>query len=326
MIESTRHPVDVALRAVTATFEPSQADFDHAWVRLTEAMSAPAGRRSQTRSRLSWAAATAIVAVVAVLVLQTTSISAAGAVINDLARVVVLTDEMLIPDDQFAYTVTEASRLAEVGQDVIPEVELTHESLLYILSSKYERWSGDQGTVHAQETNHEARFFSAADEEAYYAARLDEGDRLGETVVRTQQDSNSVLEEEDWSTDPDELESMIRAEVGDDEIAVLNKCLNFLRAPLLSPELRAAVLSVIAGLELELVEETGDGGGTFAVEYELEELGPRRLTFTLDADGYLVFEEVVLINGYPELGVPAGTADYRATYSVPFLVDSANLP
>ena len=322
MIESTRHPVDVALRAVTTTIEPSPADIEYAWVRLTEAMSAPSGRRSWNRSRLSWAAATAIVAVVVVLMLQTTSISAASAVINDLARVVVLTDEVVIPDGQFAYTVTEAWRLAFVDQDSVPDVEFTDDYLAYVLEYTSEQWAGDQGTVRDQVTNHEARFFSAADEEAYYAAKLNEGDRLGETVVNTQQDSNSILDEQDWPTDASELEKVIRSEVGDDESAVLEKSLQFLRAPLLPPELRAAVLEVIAELDLELVEEAGDGGGTFAIEYEIEEVGPRRLVFTLNAEGYLVFEELVAVDGYPEEGVPAGTADNRATYTVPSLVDS----
>ena len=141
-------------------------------------------------------------------------------------------------------------------------------------------------------------------------------------MINTQQDSNPILEERDWPTDSRELESLIRSEVGDDESAVLDKCLQFLRAPLLPPELRAAVLQVIAGLDLELVEENGDGGGTFAIEYELEEAGRRRQVFTLNADGYLISEELVAVDGYLEGVVPAGTVEYRATHSVPVLVDS----
>ena len=70
-----------------------------------------------------------------------------------------------------------------------------------------------------------------------------------------------------------ELEAKIRASAGDDDIAVLDECLDLLREPLLPPELRSAVLQVIAGLDLELVEEGADGGGTFSVDYELED-GP----------------------------------------------------
>ncbi|HET7847002.1 MAG TPA: hypothetical protein VFL72_05875, partial [Acidimicrobiia bacterium] len=150
MTESTRHPVDVALRAVTTTFEPTPADFEYAWERLNEALSAPSGRRSRTHSRLSWAVAVALVAVVAVLVLQTTSISPAGAVISDLARVVTLTEDMVIPDDQFAYTITEASALATVDQDSVPDVDLAGDSLPYILTYTREQWTGDRGTVRDQ--------------------------------------------------------------------------------------------------------------------------------------------------------------------------------
>ena len=321
MIESTIHPVDVALRALTVTLEPRRADFEHVLDRLNEAMFAPPARKSRIRSRLSWTTAAALITAFIVLMFQTTSITPAGAVLVELAQQVVLIDEMTIPDDRFVHTITEASVMTYVGQDAVPDVALPHDTLLYILPRTLERWSGDQGTVRLQETNHDPQFFSAADEEAYNAAGLDVGDRLRETVDRTQQESNSILDE-DWPTDPGELEVKIRAEVGDDDIAFLKKSLEFLREPLVSPELRAAVLQLVAGLELELVEESSDGGGTFSVEYELERLGQRRLTFTVNAEGFLTFEEELIIDGYPEFGVPAGTAENSATYSVPVLVDS----
>ena len=200
-------------------------------------------------------------------------------------------------------------------------IEIEHDSLFYLLPYSRESWSGDQGTVRLQDTTHQPRFFSAADEAAYFAAGLDEGDHIGETIVITQPDTNRALDE-DWPTDPGQLETAIRSQVGDDEIAVLNECLVLLREPLLPSELRAAVLQVVAGLDLELVDENSDGGGTFSVDYELEGLGPRSYTFSLNATGYLTFEELVAIDGYPDQGVPAGTAESIATYSVPVLVDS----
>ena len=321
MIESTSHAVDVALRAMTVTLEPRRSDFEYALDRLNETMFEPPDRKARTRSRLSWTTAAALIAVFTVLMFQITSITPASAFLVELAQQVVLIDEMSIPDGRFVHSMTEASVMTYVGQDAVPAVELPHDTLLYILPRTYERWSGDQGTVRLQETNHDPEFFSAADEEAYFAARLHEGDRLGETVDRTQQESNSILDE-DWPTDPGELEGKIRAEARDDDIAFLKKSLEFLREPLVSPELRAAVLQLVAGLELELVEESSDGGGTFSVEYELERLGQRRLTFTVNTDGFLTFEEELIVDGYPEYGVPSGTAEYSATYSVPVLVDS----
>jgi hypothetical protein len=84
------------------------------------------------------------------------------------------------------------------------------------------------------------------------------------------------------------------------------------------------VLRVIAGLDLELVEESPDGAGTFSTV--LEGYTAMRLTFTLDATGHLRFEELILVDGDPDRGVPPGTAEYTANYTVPRLVDSADLP
>ena len=46
-----------------------------------------------------------------------------------------------------------------------------------------------------------------------------------------------------------------------------------------------------------------------------------QLTFTLDTDGYLIFEEVVVVDGYPDDGVPPGTVELSQTHRVPVLVD-----
>ena len=45
------------------------------------------------------------------------------------------------------------------------------------------------------------------------------------------------------------------------------------------------------------------------------------MIFTLDVAGHLILEQIVLVDGYPDLGVPPGTIESTATYSVPVLVD-----
>lgn len=117
---------------------------------------------------------------------------------------------------------------------------------------------------------------------------------------------------------------MIRSLVGDTDLKVLETCLEMLRETLIPPELRTAVLRVIAGLDLELVEESPDGAGTFSVSFETPQ--PTRLTFTLAATGHLQSEESVLIDGDAELGVPPGTAETTAVYTVPRLVADTDLP
>jgi hypothetical protein len=256
---------------------------------------------------------------ITVLVVQTTSISAAGAVLTDLVQVVEMADPLVIPDDVFAYTMVEAEVLAEVAEDSLG-IDIGHDTLFYILPYTLERWTGDQGTVQVQKKVHQPRFFSAEDEAAYDAAGFAAADQVGETVDITQLETNRALDEE-WSTDPDQLEADIRARVGDDDIALLEECLMLLREPLLPLDLRSAVLEVVAGLDLELVEKGEGGGGTFSIAYELDEVGRRQLTFTLDADGYLIFEEVVVVDGYPDDGVPPGTAELSQTHRVPVLVD-----
>jgi hypothetical protein len=320
MTENARHPVDVALRAVTTTLESRSDDFEFARDRLMEAIAAASEPRTRTMARVPWAVATALIVAFTVFVVQTTSTSPAGAVISDLVQVVETSDHLVIPDDLFALTVTEGESIAIVGPDTLGGVEIEHDFLFYILPATIERWTGDQGTVRSQKTVRPPRFFSAADEAAYSAAGLNERDRVGEAVIHTQPENNRALDEE-WPTNPGELESTIRSRVGNDEFDVLNECLVLLREPLLPLELRAAVLEVVAGLDLELVEKGDDGGGTFSFDYELED-GPRALTFRLDGAGYLVFEDTVLVEGYPDQGVPPGTSEHRVTYTLPVIVDS----
>ena len=321
MTETSLHPVDLALRAVTTTFEPSRADFDSARVKLMEAISSTLPP-SRSRIQPLWAAFIALSLVIAVFLVQTTSTSPAEALITELARVVETTDPLVIPDDLFAYTQTEATVLMEVDPESLEGVEIPHGSLAYGLPQTRETWMGDEGTARLSTTYFRPVFFSSADEAAYYAAGLDQRDRIGETVTETQPDASGVLDEMDWPTDPVELETRIRSLVGDTDLEVLETSLKLLRETLIPPRLRTAVLLVIAGLDLELVDESPDGAGTFSVELDES----MRLTFTLDATGYLRFEELILVDGDPDRGVPPGTAEYTADYTAPRLVDSADLP
>jgi len=326
MTETTHHPVDLAIRALTTTIDPSRADFDYARNRLTEAISTATRPPTRTRSRRSWAIGLALLMVIAVFLVQTVTSSPASALITELAEVALTTDPLVIPDDQFGYIRIDSTSLATAGQDAFGDIDIAYESVLYSLSYARESWIGDEGTVRQRTTYLSAAFLSPADESAYYAAGLDKGDHLGETIVETQLDTNQILDETAWPTDPVELEATIRSHVGDDRTEILQECLGLLREPLLPPELRSAVLLVIAGLDPELVDESPDGAATFSVGFEQEDQEPMRLTFTLDTAGHLTFEELVLVDGYPDLGVPPGTVDSSATYSVPFLVDRANLP
>ena len=321
MTETSLHPVDLALRAVTTTFEPSRADFELSRVKLMDAISS-ASPPSRSRIRLSLVAAITLLVATAVFLVQTASTSPAAALITELAEVADVTDPLVIPDDQFAYFQTDSTGLVEVGPDALGGVDIEHDSLFYSLPQTRESWIGNQGTVRLRTHNLPPVFFSAADEAAYYTAGLDQGDHIGETIVKTQPDTNRILDERDWPTDPVELEATIRSMVGEVDGDVLQECLGLIREPLIPPELRTAVLRVIAGLDLELVDESPDGAGTFSVELDES----MRQTFTIDPTGHLIFEEVVLVDGYPDRGVPPGTAEYTANYTVPRLVDSADLP
>jgi len=323
MTETSLHPVDLALRAVTTTFEPSRADFELSRVKLMDAVSS-ASSPSSVRIRIAWATAVALLVVLAVSLIQTASTSPAEALITELAEVAEVTDPLVIPDDLFAYTQTEATVLMEVDPESLEGVEIPHDSLAYGLPQTRETWMGDEGTARLSTTYFRPVFFSSADEAAYYAAGLDQRDRIGETVTETQPDASGVLDEMDWPTDPVELETRIRSLVGDTDLEVLETSLKLLRETLIPPRLRTAVLLVIAGLDLELVDESPDGAGTFSVSFESPE--PKRWTFTLDATGYLRFEELILVDGDPDRGVPPGTAEYTADYTAPRLVDSADLP
>ena len=87
MTETTRHPVDLALRAATTTLDPSRADFEYARVKLTEATSSIPRPPTRSRARLSWATGIAVVVVIAIFLVQTSAVSPAEALITELAEV-----------------------------------------------------------------------------------------------------------------------------------------------------------------------------------------------------------------------------------------------
>jgi hypothetical protein len=127
-------------------------------------------------------------------------------------------------------------------------------------------------------------------------------------------------------TDPTALDKAIRqAAVNDrglpETVEYLDVALDILREPLTSPQLRAATLRLIAQLpDLELVETARDDSFTFAVEYRDQDVDSRQ-TFTLSKQGYLLTEEIRILEPNPRFGIPADTDIFTAIHTPATIVD-----
>lgn len=325
-----KHPVDDLLRALAGSPEVDAGDLAYIQSRLDAAIQdEKRAHRIQNRRRrvMVWAAAATALVVGASLVLQTTRVSPAEATLEAIAEVVETVDPLTVSDSEFVYTRSEVQARSIVPREALDDLAYEGDELVYLLSSTRETWFGSDGSVQIRTTVHDASFLAPEDEAVYYAAGLDQQDDIGKTDTLTVTDPA----QDDWPTDPHQLDQTIRArmtqgQVLPETVEYLTTALNIIREAYISPELRAAILRLIADLDgLEHPADSADEPAEFYIEYPDQGV-MIRFTFRIDSQGYLRFEERVNLEVDTNLGVPADTPVFRAEYTRPTVTANLQAP
>jgi len=326
------HPVDDAVRRSADQIEPSDTERRLAEDRLRATIQAEQQEREQPRPlsrRWLWAAAAALAAVAVFLGVQVLRPTPTEAAMEEIARLVEAADPTEVPEQDFLYTDATVTSLVVVPADMLGDPAYEGDFLSYLLPSRRETWYGSDNTLQIRTTNQPPVFFSPDDEAAYYAAGLDDQDRIGQTTTDTVTDDSDFGQ---WPTNPDELDAAIREQIPPEtgrpnEVEYLEIALGLIREVFTPPDLRATTLTLIGRIPgLELVDQTSEQT-TFAIEYEQDEdeVETRR-TFTLTSRGELVSEQTRILEDHPRLKTPADTPIFTAQYSTPIIVDTLDQP
>jgi hypothetical protein len=268
--------------------------------------------------------ATALVAVVA-LVAQLITPPPAEAALQEIARAAESTPAIVPPSGEYAHVVETTMRMGVVPADAFADGS---QDLVYFLETTYERWVSDD-EVRLRTTVGEPVFLSPADESRYYSGGFDSADTVGQTTLETLTGVSTILDEGPWPTDPSELEATLRALAPTGtgrpaDIEVLDLAVDLIREAETPPELRAAAVTVISGLDPRLVERMEDGGGAFSFSWQ--EPLPSQLIVTIDGSGFLVREQLIRTAGDPSLGLPANTVIEDTRYGPWEIVDESDVP
>jgi hypothetical protein len=190
-------------------------------------------------------------------------------------------------------------------------------------------WQGD--TVRLETTVGRPVFFDQEMEDFYYAHELDAADSVGETRVDVLAGIANEANPAAWSTDPDQLAAQMREAADADpaelpfEVKMLEVADELLAPQLLaSPALRAALLDVLATLDID-DQALSDGRILASVTYQRHGFGTVTSDWIFDGSGYLVERRSTTIDG-DESGVwPAGTVFDSLAQSPPTLVAEAGV-
>lgn len=315
------HPLDLLLREATGSPQASETEYLHGRRMLNAAIAAEAKRASGFARAGQWlprlaAAGAAFVLVIAIGIsislLQPPPVTALGELANVAERV----ERTSAADGEYLYSRESGVSIhvrdgADLGE---PELGL----VAYLLPINEETWVAN-GTRFVSRATLQPVFFSAEAEAAYFAAGLDVSDGVGETREETTNQPVQIIDERDWPTTPGQLRQAMRSYVSNEGTAVatdvqlVELAATLLRETDASPDLRAATIRVLEDLDVE-VTERGDGSGlSVGIEYTDGVAKMRVIEF--DAESNLVREYERWLEGDPQLGVPAGTIVYDATFS-----------
>jgi hypothetical protein len=314
---SEQHNIDQLLRDLTGDPLPTQAETDAAraqlWARITAPSPTPAAGHPR-HVRVGWAAGlTAVMLIVALVVLPNIGSNVAQAALTEIAHATEALDPTVLPPGAYLHTRSEQTNLAILPGSDFPGIDT--ESVAYLISSTREIWLGDGGVVQVRTTNHTPAFFSPTTEQAYYQGGLDQLDALGEIVTLTMTGSTDPYGDIAWSDDPTQLRQQMLDHIHQggsdlpDDVELFELSEQLLTETGAQPPLRAAILRVLAGIDLELIRTTPTGETQIAInETEL------RHSMTVDATGRLLTATTTTLNADNEHRIPAGTIIHQATY------------
>jgi len=323
-MNQTPDPLDDLLRWTFAYQEgPTPDERDRARRRLDAAIR----REVAANQRRGWMTA----AVVAVVVASTAAIwgslspSPVMAAMEEVAQAIEAAP-IPVTGQEYVFTDATESALGVVPRDGLGRIDYPDQPLAYLLNTRRQSWFGTDGSLQLRTTVQPPEFFRPEDEAAYYAAGLDQVDRVGEIILETFPDA----ERHPWPTDPAQLDTWIRnaAVTGrglDSDIEYLEVALDIVSESPAAPDLRSGTLRLIGRLDgIEVVDQT-HGTKTFRVQYRLNEVHIDH-RFSINSSGYLVAERVTAVDGDQTLGLPAGATTYEMTVADLQITDSLDFP
>lgn len=308
---------------------PSPEDEAAAFARLQSAIGEEQGRVVRRRDARRWGiAAVATVAVVIAGVGTLVQPRPAEAVLMELAEAARDATPLDIPAGSFFYV---QSQRIDLGARPGSEFGLDRAEVGFLLPTTREVWRNPEARfIQIRTTVGTPQFFDSDVEAAYYALGLDQSDRVGETYVQQLTDAADEYVETDWPTQPDQLRQVMETAVassGDElplEARLLGFAANLLRETNPSPQLRAAILQVLADLPLELEDQQLDGSITIGVTYRNPLLTHHSIT--LSPEGQLLAETTTLLEADQLLGIPESTRISTASYQPTSLTNRLDLP
>ena len=292
--------------------QPSPEETERAQRRLEAAIAAEqaiAHRRQTRRRPTTWIAAAAAVTVAVVALHPFLNRDQAEAALGEIAEAAREATPVDIPQGSFIYA--ESAGFNLVGRDA-DEFGLEGGSVSYLLPGTRKVWkSPDSDFVMLEVTYDQPTFFDPDAEAAYYRMGLDETDQVGETTREQFTGVTDPVDEINWPDNRDDLLDAMNTYLGTESPTtpeLVNLVVNLLRERNPSPQLKAAILEVLADLPIELVREDSE-----SITIGIIDAG-RNQTFTLSRSGHLLAETATLIDGDPQAGIPPGTVTSRIEY------------
>lgn len=292
--------------------KPTPEEIERSQRRLETAISAEkaaTSRRETPRRLVTWVAAAAVVTVTVVAVVPFLARDQAEAALIELAQAARQATPLDIPEGSFIYA--ESSGFNLVGREA-EEFGLEGGSVSYLLPRTRRVWkSPENDFVMLEVTYEQPAFFDPVAEAAYYGMGLDETDQVGQTTREQFTGVIDPVDEINWPTNNDDLLKAMISYLDAEPSAsaeLVNLAVNLLRERSPSPQLRAAILEVLADLPVELVREDRE-----TITIGIIDAG-RNQTFTLSRSGQLLAETATLIDGDPQAGIPPGTVTTRIEY------------